>query len=84
MELNKCTQEEGVKLLKIAGYEVLIYPTCFQIFDNQILIKEQWNLEFLENPTFLIKNLIRPINYSQGFNAGKVQVKEEVKSYLGL
>lgn len=84
MELNKCTQEEGILLLKMAGYDTLIHSDGWQILENEEVVAGFSGLEFLQNPTFLLKAIVRPINYSKGIAEGSKQVKNNIKSYLGI
>lgn len=84
MELNKCTQEEGIMLLKMAGYDVLIHSDGWQILENSEVVAGYSELEFLQNPTYLLKAVVRPINYSKGIAEGHKEVKDNIKSYLGI
>ena len=84
MELNKCTLEEGIMLFKMAGYEILLYTEGWQILENEEVVAIYSDLKLLQDPTFILRAIIRPINYSKGIAEGVKEVKDNIKSYLGI
>jgi hypothetical protein len=84
IHLSKCTEQEGIDLFKLAGYEVTVADHTFAIWADGRKVMGCSNKDQLQNPSFIMCNLIQKMAYRNGVEKGKEIIQNAIKKTLNI
>lgn len=84
IKLSICTEDEGIDLLRLAGFNIKKSSNYFYIYDDDDLISGNCNISLLKNPEFLMRIFIKRESYNKGVERGKKEMQESFKSLLDI
>lgn len=82
--LSSCRQEEGIEILRLAGYDVKVLDRTFSIWKDGKKIMGFSTLKYLTQPHYLMKNVVQYLATSKGIDTGRKMVQTEMKNLLDL
>ena len=83
MTLEKCTKEEGLLLLELAGFRVEPRNEGYHVFEK---IELYWYLspDNLQNPKFLMRSFIQDRSFKKGVATGTENTQASLRKLIGI
>lgn len=84
VNFSTCTQEEGIDLLRLAGFTVRIKDRTFGVYYKGTKRYGSSNINELQNPAFLMTHFIKDHSYYKGLTDGKNEIRRKFKELLNI
>ena len=81
---TRITEQEGINILEVAGYEVTVTERTFAVYSNGNKKYGCSNRGWLQSLDFIIKHVIQEHARSDGFEAGKNKMQRDIKKLLNI